>query len=326
MKRIHFSLIALTGLVITSCQSNGSLDQIVSQKYVHKYGFDVSEQEWEERELDGQVVNMLKNGVKVTHSYENGKMHGPSTYSFPHSAIIEKLLVYDQGSLLKETLYDLSGMPIREDLYEFDDRNLITLWDCNGVPLSFEEYENEVLIEGKYYTTEHILEAKVENGYGERVRRDRSGLLISRDRMENGLIAKRTSYHPTGEIHTVSHYHDYQLHGKQLKFTPSGRPLMELSWNHGVLDGEKVIYRNGIKAVEIPYSNGEKHGTEYHYDDLGNLTAEIAWHNDKKHGCCKSYTEESMESEWFYKGMSVNAQRFELLEMREQLVAELSMD
>lgn len=325
MKRKSFSFLVSSGLILASCQSNLN-DQIISQKYVHKYGFDVTEKEWEERSKDGQVVEVLKNGTKITRSYENGLLHGPTTYTFPNTNIVEKTLTYDQGTLLKEASHDLSGMPVREDAYEFENRNIVTLWDEHGIPLSIEGYENDVLIDGKYYTQDHELEAKVENGYGYRVKRDRSGLLISRDKMENGLICERTTFHPNGEIHTISHYHDYQLHGEQRKFTPSGRPLMELSWNHGILEGQKVIYRNGIRVAEIPYVNGEKHGTEYHYDDLGNLISETMWRNDKKHGCCKSYTEESVESEWFHNGMVVDAQKFVLLENREQLVAELSLD
>ncbi len=319
-------LLTSLGLILASCQSNSGIDQIVSQKYVHKYGFDVSEAEWEERAQDGQVIETLKNGVKVTRSYENGQLHGPTTYTFPHKTTIEKCMTYDQGSLLKETVYDQSGIPIREDLYEFENRNVITLWDEKGIPLSIEEYENDILISGSYYTPEHVLESSVEQGYGTRIKRDRSGLLISRDRMENGIIAERTTFHPNGEIHMISHYHDYQLHGEQLKFAPSGRPLMQLTWNHGVLDGLKIIYRNGIKVAEIPYVSGEKHGTELHYDDLGNLTAEISWKNDKKHGCTKMYSEESVDSEWFYKGQAVNAERFHLLEQREQIIADLSLD
>ena len=324
MKFREWSLLALLAALIASCQNSAPLDQIVSQTYVHKYGFDVSEEEWQERAQEGQVVAILKNGVKISRSFESGQLHGPTTHTFPHSSTVEKLLVYDQGTLLKETLYDPDGMPIREDLYEFDDRNIITLWDEKGVPLSIEEYDGEILMEGKYYTPEHSLEAHVEEGCGQRVKRDRTGLLISRDRIENGIIAERTTFHPTGETHAVSHYHDYQLHGEQLKFTSTGKPLMKLDWNHGILDGLKVVYRNGSKVAEIPYTNGLRDGIEYHYDDLGNLTAEIEWKNDKKHGFCKFYTDETVDTEWFFKGQSVTAQRFEMLQNRDRMVADLS--
>ena len=132
MKYAHLSFVVLSGLILSSCQSNSALDQVISQKYVHKYGFDVSSQEWTERSQDGQIVEELKNGVKITRSYEGGQLQGPTSYTFPNSSIVEKLLTYDLGTLLKETVYDLNGMPIREELYEFDDRNMITLWSSQG--------------------------------------------------------------------------------------------------------------------------------------------------------------------------------------------------
>lgn len=312
-------------LGLTSCQQSSSFDDVVSQQYVHKYGFPLSEQEWEQRPQDGQIVTTLKNGVKIARNYDGGLLHGLTTYTFPHSQVVEKSHLYDHGTLLKESLNDPSGMPLREEIYEFDERTIITLWDEKGSPLSVEEYDGELLVEGKYYTTEHELEAKVENGSGERVKRDRSGLLVSRDLMQNGLIAERTTYHPNGQVHTVSHYHDYQLHGEQLKFSSTGRPLLKLQWDHGVLDGVKISYRNGFKVAEIPYINGQKHGTEYHYDDLGNLTAEIQWRNDKKHGCSKFYADEGfVESEWFFNGQLVSGDKFELLENRESMIAEFT--
>lgn len=326
MKRIGLPLLLSSGFLMTACQNHGAFDQVISQKYVHKYGFDVSAEEWDERYQDGLVIEDLKNGVRITRCYENGKLHGTTSHTFPNSPVVEKALVYAQGNLLKETLYDPQGMPIREDLYEFEDRHMITLWSDHGVPLSIEEYENEILINGSYYTTEHELEARVEGGYGYRMRRTRDGDIISRDQMQNGLIAQRTTYHPNGEIHTVSNYSDYQLHGPQFKFTAQGRPLMELSWNHGILDGTKVIYRNGLRVAEIPYEQGQKQGIETHYDDLGNMISQTLWKDDKKHGCCKSFTEESVDSDWFFQGMLVDKDRFDLLEQREQIIAEFSIE
>ena len=324
---MRIGLAAASLLLITACQNQTALDQVISQQYVHKYGFEVSEQEWEQRAQDGQVVSVLKNGVKISRSYENGQLHGTTTYSFPHSSVVEKALLYDHGVLLKETLSDASGIPTREEVYEFDDRTIITLWDERGSPLSIEEYDGEQLVDGKYYTLDHELEAKVDNGCGERVKRDRSGLLISRDLMQNGLISERTTYHPNGQVHTISHYHDYQLHGEQVKYASTGRPLLRLHWDHGVLDGLKVSYRNGFKVAEIPYINGQRHGLETHFDDLGNLTAQVEWRNDKKHGCSKYFADDGfVETEWFYNGQSVTAQKFELMENREQMIAEFSAE
>lgn len=310
--------------IFTACTTHDSADQIVSQTFVHKYGFETTAKDWEAREQDGQVVSVLKNGVKVTKSFENGILHGLTTYTFPHSLIVEKQQLFDEGVLLKEQINDALGMPIREEVYEFGNRTIVTLWDDKGVPLSIEEYDDELLMEAKYYTSEHELDASVACGNGERVKRDRTGLLISRDGIRNGVMVTRTTFHPNGNTHTISQYDNYQLHGKQLKFTASGKPLMELNWCNNVLNGDKIVYRNGKKIAVIPYVLGKKEGTELHYDDLGFLTAEIQWRNDKKHGLTQMHTEDSTDSEWFFNGQTVNAERFKMLERRELIMSDFN--
>src|SRR3990167_10931180 len=94
---------ALALLLCTSCSRTDFPDGIVSQTFVHKYGFDVSSSEWTERQEDGQVITTLANGVKVTQNYSEGNLNGPTTHTFPRSSQVEKLQLYDQGTLLKET-------------------------------------------------------------------------------------------------------------------------------------------------------------------------------------------------------------------------------
>lgn len=315
--------IACTAL-LTSCALSDDGNSIVSHEYVHKYGFPISQAEWEAREQDGKEVLVLDNGVKVTRTFENGILHGPSTFTFPHSEVVEKLHVYESGTLLKQLVNDPNGLPLREEAYGFDDRLTVTLWNEKGAPLSIEEYEGDTLLEGSYFTPDHALEAKVENGLGERVRRERDGLLLSRDSIVHGAMAARTTYHASGQIHTISHYDNGQLTGEQLKFTATGRPLMALNWDHGTLHGTKVVFRNGQKVAEIPYVHGVKEGVEFHYDELGYLTAEISWHHDKRHGTTKLHNDQTVETEWFFDGTSVSAERFQRLENNEQMVADLS--
>ncbi len=318
MKYISFFAVCI---LVTSCQSINSPEQILSQSYVHKYGFPITEEEWDQRSREGQVIAHLKNGVTVTRTYENGVLHGPTMFTFPKSSTVERILLYDQGNLLKETMQDEHGIPIREEAYEFDDRLILTFWNDKGVPLSIEEYKGEYLIDGKYFSSEHELESRVENSVGVRNKRDRSGLLISCDKIENGVMTSRTTYHPNGQMHTVSNYNDYVLHGEQVKYTSLGRPLMSLQWKNGILDGTKTVYRNGLKVAEIPYVDGEKEGLEYHFDDLGNLIAEIPWRSDQKHGCAKFYTEDSQENQWFFDNALVTRDKFLVLQETERIVA-----
>lgn len=326
MSRKTWPFATISLFLLGGCMSSDMGNTILSQKFIHKYGFDISEQEWENRDQEGQIVSVLKNGVKVVTSYENGILHGPTTRTFPNSPIVEHLFVYDQGTLIKESTNDSKGIPISENAYEFDDRKIVTLWDEHGAPMSIEEFDGEFLVEGSFFTPDHELEGKIESGFGERFRRDRTGLLLCRELIENGVVSRHTAYHPNGHIHSISNYHDYQLHGEQKKFTSQGKPLMELQWNHGVLDGVKVVYRDGVKASEIPYSNGQKHGTEIHFDELGNITAEIEWKRDKKSGCSKFINNGTEEQEWFYNGTIVSQEKFEMLSNRAELVSELIVE
>jgi antitoxin component YwqK of YwqJK toxin-antitoxin module len=299
---------------------------ILSQKFIHKYGFDISEQEWTNRDQEGQIVTALKNGVKIVTSYENGILHGPTTHTFPNSSIVQHLAVYDQGTLIKEILHDAKGVPISENAFEFDNRKILTLWDEKGAPISIEEFDGDLLVEGTFFTPEHELESVVESGFGERFRRDRTGLLLARELIENGIVSRHTAYHQNGHIHSISNYHDYQLHGEQKKFTSQGKPLMDLQWDHGVLEGTKIVYRDGIKIAEIPYNYGQKHGTEIHFDDSSSKTAEIEWKNDKKHGCSRFFVNNTEELQWFHNGAVVSQEKFEILADRASLVAELTVE
>jgi antitoxin component YwqK of YwqJK toxin-antitoxin module len=323
MKSYLWMLTIFTSLMLLSCSGKNNQSGVVSQQFVHKYGFAVSEEEWEEREKDGKVISELDNGVVLTQTYSSGTLNGPTTYTFPLSKTIEELDMYDDGALVKKVIYDNKGVPIREDLFEYDDHKVITLWNYQGVPISVEEYEKDLLWNGKYFTPENDIESTVENGYGIRTKRDRAGLLVTKDKFDNGILTNRSTYHPNGQIQTETPFLDYKIHGEQLTFTTSGKPLMKMFWTRGVLNGNKIVYRNGNKQAEIPYVNGNKHGLEKHYNDQGSVVAEVHWENDQKHGSSHFHDEDNTDIDWFYKGKAVSLKKFEMLEYRDQLMADL---
>lgn len=314
-------VLALLSLGLSSC---GDDNDVVSQHYIHKYGFEISEKDWAAREKEGQIVTVKRNGVTETRNYDKGLLHGKSTYTYPNSSMISKVEVYDLGVLLKEITHDEMGMPMREDAYEFDDRHIITLWDKFGTPMSIEEYDNGLLMEASYFNAQNELEAQVEQGEGCRVKRDRSGLLIEKDKIQNGVIANRTTYHSNGEVHTIANFKDYRLNGNFIKYTDTGKLLLQESWKDGTLDGIKTTYRqlDGQKIAETPFIEGKKQGVEKRYDDDGYLSAEINWENNQKHGLASFYIRDDIYQEWYFRGKKVSHEKFELLENREELFSE----
>lgn len=317
LKKLSFFALLLT---FASCQNDKDTD-VVSQQYIHKYGFNMSKDEWQSRKKEGTSITVLANGVTVTNSYNNGILHGQTTYTFPSSSVIEKIFIYDNGTLIKEVDHDMKGLPYKEEVYEPNDRKIVTLWDKLGVPISIEQYENNLLVDGKYYKPDNDLEASIENSSGIRIKRDRDGELLYKDKITNGELVSRTTYHSNGQIKSKMNFHNYQLHGNQINYSPGGEILMTMTWKKGKLDGMKTIYRNGNKIAEIPYINGLKHGVERHYDNEGKMTVEIHWENDRKHGSHRIYKENDTEIQWFYKGKAVSLKKFEEFSYREKLIA-----
>ncbi len=306
----NYAILMLALLAICGCQKNDDSDNIVSQRYIHKYGYAISQQEWVAKNYPGQVVTMLKNGVTITSTYENGILNGPQTHSYPHSQIIESYFLYNQGNLVKEINYDPRGMPLRETTQLSSTRHTTTLWYADGTPMSIEEYINDELMDGQYFTTTNEVETRVEKGNGLRVRRDQKGVLLSKDKMEGGYLAKRESFYPSGTPESVSYYSKGKLHGERKSFAETGEPVAVEEYINGMLHGRSMYYKNGNKSHEVSFIEGRKNGKEVHFLDGDKISEEIAWEDDMQHGPATYYIDGDAETKWYYGGKLTSEKRF----------------
>lgn len=299
------------------CKSNNQNGEILSQRYIHKYGYLVSKEEWEAKIYPGQVVTCLSDGVNVTATYENGVLHGPMTYTFPHSQNIEIYHLYNWGDRVKEVKYNEMGMPIQERIQLSPARYSMTGWYSSGSPTYVEEYAGEELVEGQYYTTENDIEARVEKGRGLRITRDLNGALLAKESIEAGYATKKETFYISGTPESLAFYHRGLLNGEKRTFAPGGEPLSVEQWVDGQLHGIASYYKNGTKYLEIAYRNGEKNGIERHFIDGQAVSQEIVWEADMKHGPSTFYFDgKAEEQQWFYGGKPVNKRKFdELLEL-----------
>ncbi len=63
------------GVILTSCalkDTEREMYRVVDEKYVHKYGLNVPQNDWQSRGENGQVISTLDNGVIVTKMYHSG--------------------------------------------------------------------------------------------------------------------------------------------------------------------------------------------------------------------------------------------------------------
>lgn len=313
-------------ITTTACSKpQNTKSSVVSQKYVHKYGLSLSEKEWNERKKDGQIITKTQDGITITNTYTGGILNGPTTYTFPNSSTIKELQVYNEGVLSKKVTYDTAGMPEKEELYDLNNKIVTTIWDEKGTPLSIEEYNNDLLQKGQYFNTSHETEGGVENGNGYRMKRDRKGELSYKDKIENGTLISRTTFHNNGNVKSQASFLNYKLHGECFHYSTSGKLLMKTEWKEGTLHGVKVLFQNGTKMAEIPFVNGRKEGVEHRFNEKGDLIADIHWKNGKKHGSATSFSEDNTNIKWYFKGTAVNAEKFKALDFRDKLVADLSL-
>jgi antitoxin component YwqK of YwqJK toxin-antitoxin module len=322
MKIKIIASLSLALIFLSSCQKKGNESEVVSQRYVHKYGFEISQNEWQARDRNGEVITTLKNGTVKTSSYKNGLLDGSQTLSFPNSKVNQEKSEYDEGKLIKKVTYEPSGQPIEEFAYDIDGNKTITIWDKNGVPLSLEEYSNDLLSSARYYNNQNEIEGSVIDGKGTRIKRNRDGVLLSQETIENGKIINRKTFHPNGQVQSQTSFLDYNLHGKQETFSPNGKLITSVYWKDGKMDGTMSCYRDNQIVNEIPYKEGKKHGLEKEYKN-GIVIREIHWENDKKHGTSRSYFDDYTDIQWYWKGLAVDLKKFQELELREQFAAQI---
>lgn len=307
-------------LFLASCHKNSQDDNVVSQRYLHKYGYAVSKGEFEERKYPGQVITTLKTGVTITSTYENGQLHGPTTHTFPHSQTVESYYLYNGGNLVKQVLYNTHGMPMREEVQLSPTRFMTTKWYFDGIPMSTEEYASNELVEGQYFNRQNEVESRVEKGRGVRLIRDVQGTLQAKEEIERGFVARRDTFYANGAPESTAFYVQGVLNGEKKSFAESGEPLAVKEYVNGKLHGKSTFYKNGARSVEVHYLDGMKNGLEIHYLDGEMVSQEILWENDHKHGPSKYFVDGVAQVEFFYDGQRVSENKWRELSKLDQMI------
>ena len=323
MKMRYLTTPLLITLLFCSC-GNEADNQVISQRFIHKYGYAVSKQEWESKSYPGQVVTTLRNGVTITATYENGVLHGPCSHTHPHSQTVQFFYLYNQGNLVKEIAYDSFGMPIRERIQISPTRYTLTNWYSDGTPMKIEDFAGSELLEGEYFTLNNEAESRVEKGSGLSTRRDQKGLLLSKEFYESGLLVKQETFYPNGSPETLTFFSSNKIHGERKVFTQTGEPQLTEEWVNGLLHGKVTHFMNGAKQMEISYLYGAKNGLEVHFIDGKIPSQEILWENDLRHGPSIYYIDGMATTEWYYDGKKISKKKYDELDQLDQMISKIS--
>lgn len=305
---------ALLTLSLIGCTHNSEQPEVVKETYLHRYGVEVNSKDWNQRGANGKVVSTLRNGVVVSRTYAEGRLHGLTVYSFPHSEVIQKTEDYNEGVLAREIYHFSSGEPKMEVAYRPTHEKTIACWYDNGKTLSNETYSEEKLIKGVYYSFDQKVEASVENGNGERIRRDVYGNLLSRDQVADGYLTTVTTYHSNGTPREVTPYAMNVVQGLKRSYLPDGEPNTLEEWYDGAQTGITTLYQNGEKIAEIPYLNGTKNGVERRYANGKKVVEEITWVNGAIHGPYNTVVGDKIQTDWYHRGKRVSKNTFETMQ------------
>lgn len=292
-----YTFLSLFLLAATSCQRTVYTPvepaarpfAVIEETYVHKYGFEVEPTEWQERGEHGKKITTLNNGVTATQSFNFGQLDGESTFTFPYSSNIERIQVYSKGALISDETRFMGNIPKKKIDYLSNDLRRVTMWYESGTPQMVEEQSNNRVVKGEYFTLNNQNESAVFDGNGIRTNRDSTGLLQSKDTIENGEMIERVSFYLNGTPKEMMPFKNGIVHGLRRTFMPGGEPSTVEEWQNGVQTGVTLIYQNGEKYAEVPYQNGVKSGLERRYRDGKDLFEEITWVDGVETGPSRTY-------------------------------------
>ncbi|OJU81340.1 MAG: hypothetical protein BGO10_06920 [Chlamydia sp. 32-24] len=305
---LYSSIFSLLG-VLSSCNKNNG--DVVEQAYIHRYGMEVSPEHWEASGREGQIVSTMKNGVVVSKGYRNGVLDGETTYTYPHSSIIEKKICYDKNNLTNEKEFYRNGAPKIENCIHNDGKEVF-YWYPTGIPQGHEQYQNDSgLYTGEYYDINNQPISRVHEGYGKRIVCDEYGALNYEDNIENGQLITRTTYYPNKSPKELIPFKNNQINGQKRTYFIGGEPASLEEWQNNQQHGITITYENGEKVSECPYHQGQKHGVEKLFSH-NNLVEEITWQNGSKHGPNIHYINNQKRTDWFFNNQPVSKSQFDL--------------
>ena len=286
-------------------------EPVVKTSYYHTYGPQIAEADWQSRGATGEVVETLKNGVEVRREYAGGVLHGMSSWTYPHTKVIERIEQYQNGNRVLASRNYETGSPQFQEEWRPDDVYIARAWYDDGSPRIIEEYRKDLLSTGQYFTVDGEIEASVVAGNGTKVERSRHGELLNREQISGSSVIAVESYYPQGQLREVIAYQDGKRHGQSRRYCESGEPLSIEQWTKGVVDGAQLFFEGGQPIRQVSYAMGKKDGLELHFrPGTEEVVEEISWRQDLRHGPSKTYLADQVLTEWYWRGGEVPEEQF----------------
>ncbi len=304
-------LCGASAFVMVAC-STAPQEEVVKMTFYHPYGPQIAEADWQTRGSTGEVVEVLKSGVEVRREYVGGVLHGTSSWTFPHTKVIDRIEQYRHGTRILAARNYASGSPQFQEEWLDSGHRIVRSWYDDGSPRILEDYEGASLVGGQYFTLDGEIESTVMDGTGIKIERSRLGELLTREHLQHSQVVSTESFYPNGQVREVVAYRDGKRHGQTRRYSESGEPLSIEQWTLGIVDGTHLYFDGGQPVRQISYVMGKKEGLELRFrPGTEEVVEEISWRQDKRHGPTKTYLADQTLTEWYWRGSQVSQDQFE---------------
>ncbi len=309
------SPLLLCTVLLSGCRQPASPPAAPPQQtFEHDYGLAMSRGEFESRGRNGTVSTRQETGQLLKQHFENGKLQGMSTCTFPFSKQAAYCENYDRGCLIFRVDYHLSGMPQKESTYLPSQVEEVKTWFEDGVPRCVECYQGRQLLQGTYFAPTAEREAQILDGEGLGVVRSSTGQLLQRFETREGYPTWRRVFYPSGDLKEFYRYQVGQLHGECRFYSEGGVPECFQNWQCDKREGLTSYFERGEVVAEVPYKDDQKHGTEKRYC-RAKMVETVEWKRGQLHGpsCQFDRDGQVLSQNYFYRDRPVSRLIFENL-------------
>lgn len=279
----YFKFLFLCAALQVGCRRQLPSAPPPQQTFEHDYGLAMSRSEFENRGQNGAVFTRLESGQLLKQRFENGKLQGISTCSFPYSKQIAYSELYTKGQLSRRIDYFASGMPNKERTYLPGQVEEVRTWFEDGVPSSQECFQGKQQLQGTYFSPQGIQETQVVDGEGQGILRCPKGQLLERFEVKEGYPIWKRVFFPSGDLKEFYRYSSGLLDGECRFYSEGGVPECFQTWKCGKREGMTRHFSQGEIVAEVPYRDDKKQGTERRYCRSA-LVETVEWKQDQLHG------------------------------------------
>jgi antitoxin component YwqK of YwqJK toxin-antitoxin module len=220
-----------------------------------------------------------KGTLVATVPYEKGQLTGASISYYPSGAI-DREIPYAQDRIDgEEKAFWENGQLKSKTMFREGTRNGVSLGFWADGTLSWEEdYEQDRLIRGTYWSLDHELISEVKNGSGFKAIFDQTHLCMLEEIRKGAPEGVVKCFVSSNQLHSIYHFKNGKKQGEEIEYFPpqedAKRPLPKISlyWDQDTIHGTvKTWYENGQLQSQREVYKNKKAGTSCAWYRNGSL-------------------------------------------------------